>query len=240
MTAPQTLARPLAQRVMNLELPVEHLDDEADIPDFVIQAAMDALARGETHYADRPGILEFRTWVAEHLHQQYGLKVDPKEVTITCGSTEARYVALTIFLETGSQVLCPGDATLIAATTQLLGSSVVKSVTDPQKVRVIYLTPDDHDEMVSDLLQQAVQYGWWVIWDVSYARRQCTFHPAKQEALARRVVTIDSLSEHMAGWRIGWIAGSEAALRIRAFKQSITICTTNVSQWAALEFVRSR
>lgn len=240
MTAPQTLARPLARRVADLELPAERFGSEPDIPDSVIQAAVDALARGETHYSDRPGIPEFRAWVASHLLDRYGVKLDPKEVTITCGSTEARYATMTLFAEAGSQVLCPGDAAMIAGVARLLGVEVVRTVDDPQRVKVLYLTPDDPDEVVDATLQLAAQHGWWMIWDMSFARRQRDFHPAQQPQLAAHVVTIDTVSEHMAGWRVGWMAGSEAALRLRAFKQSITICTTNVSQWAALEFVRSQ
>lgn len=240
MTAPQTLARPLARRVADLELPAERFGSEPDIPDSVIQAAVDALARGETHYSDRPGIPEFRTWVASQLLDRYGVKLDPKEVTITCGSTEARYATMTLFAEAGSQVLCPGDTAMIAGVARVLGVEVVRTADDPQRVKVLYLTPDDPDEVVDAALQLAAQHGWWIIWDMSFARRQRDFHPAQQPPLTARVVTIDTVSEHMAGWRVGWMAGSEAALRLRAFKQSITICTTNVSQWAALEFVRSQ
>lgn len=240
MTAPQTLSRPLAQRVARLDLPVERFDNEPDISDNVLKAASDALARGETHYADRPGIPELRTWVANHLLEKYDVKLDPKEVTITCGSTEARYATLTLFAEPGAQVLCPGDSKNITGTARLLGVEVTATVVDPQRIKVLYVTPDDNEQTVDELLGLAAEHGWWVIWDLSYARRQRTFHPAQKPELAAHIVTIDTLSEHMAGWRVGWMAGSEAALRLRAFKQSITICTTNVSQWAALEFVRSQ
>ena len=74
---------------------------------------------------------------------------------------------------------------------------------------------------------------------MSLATARPDFHPAQNEKLAARVVTIDSLSHRMAGWRVGWMAGSEAALRLRARKQAITICTTSVSQWAGLELLRS-
>ena len=89
------------------------------------------------------------------------------------------------------------------------------------------------------LLAQAEENDWWIVWDLSFAKTITDdFHPAQNEALAKRVVTINSLSDRMAGWRLGWMAGSEAALRLRAGKQAITICTTAVSQWAGLELVR--
>ena len=239
MTTPKTLARPLAQRVAGLELPTARRGDEPDIPDNVLQAAMDALARGETHYTDRPGIPEFRTFVAEQLGERFGLKIDPKEVTITCGSTEARFVTMVLFAEAGTQVLCPGDSTRLKGAAHIVGAEIITTVGDPQAVSVLYLTPDDDEQTVIELLQQAARHDWWVVWDMSFAARQRDFHPGQQEGLASSTVTINTVSEHMPGWRVGWMAGSEAALRLRAFKQAISICTTNVSQWATLEHVRT-
>jgi len=88
-------------------------------------------------------------------------------------------------------------------------------------------------------MQRAEENGWWSVYDLSVAATAATFHPAQNEKLASRVVTINSLSADLAGWRLGWMAGSAAALRLRAGKQAITICTTAVSQWAGLEWVRT-
>ncbi len=235
---PKRLARPLADRVAGLDPPPTPPDESQPIPPNVINAAIDALDRGETHYTDRPGIPEFRGWVAEHLRERYGLGVDQTEVTITCGSTEARYVTMTLLTEPGSAVLCPGDPTPIRGALHLLGARVVDAV-EPD-ISVLYLTPDIYRETVEQLLRQAEDADWWIVWDLSFARRSTDFHPARIESLAERVVTIDSLSQRMPGWRLGWMAGSEAALRLRAGKQAITICTTAVSQWAGLEWVSSR
>jgi aspartate/methionine/tyrosine aminotransferase len=65
------------------------------------------------------------------------------------------------------------------------------------------------------------------------------FHPAQNADLAARVVTIGSLSAYIPGWRMGWMAGSEMAGKLRAYKQSMTICSTSVSQWAALGLVET-
>ena len=109
MQAPKALARSLADRVAGLEQLRPPPDEAQLIPPNVIQAAVDALARGETHYTDRPGIPEFRAWVADHLLARWGVTVDPSEVTITCGSTEARYVSMTLLTEPGSKpCLCLG------------------------------------------------------------------------------------------------------------------------------------
>ena len=239
MNTAKTLSRPLAQRVGGLGDLIQPHDDEPDIPSNVIEAAVDALERGETHYTDRPGIPEFRELVAKQLGKQYGLQIDPKEVTITCGSTEARFATMTLFAESGTQVLCPGDASPISGALHLVDAEVVDIVTESNTITVLYITPDDEQVLVNELLEKALANNWWVVWDMSFAANKTDFHPAQDEKLINRVVTIDSLSDHMAGWRLGWMAGSEAALRLRSRKQAITICTTNVSQWAGLEFVRS-
>ena len=236
MQNPQTLTRPLAKRVAGLEAPPSQTGEAQPLAPEVIEAAVAALARGETHYTDRPGIPEFRSWVAEHLQERYRVSVDPAEVTITCGATEARYVSMTLLTTPGGAVLCPGDSAPIRGALHLLGARIVDSIADD--VRVLYVTPDVYRETTIELLQRAEDTDWWIVYDLSFAATSPPFHPAQNEKLASRVVTIDTLSDRMAGWRLGWMAGSEAALRLRAGKQAITICSTAVSQWAGLELLR--
>lgn len=238
MRIPQKLSRPLARRVAGLDGPSTPSRDEPAVPANVIEAAVAALARGETHYTDRPGIPEFRAWVADDLAQRYAVVVDPSEVTITCGSTEARFVTMTLLAEAGSAVLCPGDSSPVRGALHLLGADIVDSIRDD--VSLLYITPDVYRETSIELLQRAEDRDWWIVYDLSFAKTAPPFHPAQNDKLASRVVTIDSLSADLPGWRLGWMAGSAAALRLRAGKQAITICTTAVSQWAGLEFLRSR
>ena len=235
MSPPQTLSRPLAKRVAALAA-LRPPPECPPTPPPVIEAAVDALARGETHYTDRPGIPELGNWVADHLRERWDLQVDASEVTITCGSTEARYVALTLLTEPGGAALCLGDDTLIRGPLQLLGGQVVRA--PDADLRLLYLRPDDDRAAVLDWLRLAQAADWWIIWDKSFCATD-DFHPAQDERLAGRVVTIDSLSQGLAGWRLGWMAGSAAALRLRAGKQAITICTTAVSQWAGLAWLRA-
>ena len=238
MNSPKRLSRPLAKRVAGLDALPPPPRDESDIPSHVIEAAAAALARGETHYTDRPGIPEFRQWVADFLARRFGLETDPTAVTITCGSTEARYVTMTLLANPASAVLCPGNAQRIQGALHLLGAQVIHSLDAGVPVSVLYLTPGDDRETVMELLHMAESMDWWIVYDLSFTDDTSGFHPAQNDRLASRVVTINSLSDDMAGWRLGWMAGSEAALRLRAGKQAITICTTAVSQWAGLEFVR--
>jgi aspartate/methionine/tyrosine aminotransferase len=255
----ETLSRPLAQRVAGLAAAPDVTDNAPDIPDSVIQAAVDALQRGETHYTDRPGILPLRQWIADDLTQRFGLSLTAKDVTITCGATEARFVSVKLLAKAGTQIVTVDDRSLIAGAAHLAGAKVISEVSDPTKVSVLYLAPLSPGPFshggekgnqnpspargegfrVRDYLEQAAENGWWVIWDMTTnSGYSAKFHPAQNPDLVPKVVTIGSVSDVMPGWRVGWMAGSQMAEKLRSFKQSMTICSTNVSQWAALEMVK--
>ncbi|RPJ00978.1 MAG: hypothetical protein EHM39_04015 [Chloroflexi bacterium] len=232
MTGAQVLSRSLATRVQGLPEPVE-MPSGPDIPPAVIEAAVAALDAGKTHYTDRPGILPLRMWVSDTLRKRFGIDLDPGQVTITCGATEARFVILKQLARPGSLIACPGDPAPIAAAAHLVGVRLACVVDDPPSVSLTYLTPADTQRQVQTLLQQALGHDWWVVWDISQSEGT-TFHPALIPALASRVVTVGRFSARMPGWRVGWMAGSEKAEKLRAYKQSMTICSTSVAQWAAV------
>ncbi len=229
-----TLSRPLAARLSRITALPPLGDAEPDAPSAVIQAASGALDRGETHYADRPGIPELRGLLAEQINQRYGLAYKANDVTVTCGATEARFSALQVLAKPETTVICPGSADRIAAMLALTGAAVVNDSSSAPAGSVLYLTP--HDD-VESWLNKAEANGWYVLWDVTGS--VTTLHPATRPALLPRTIHIDELDEAMSGWRVGWMVGSEKHNELRAFKQAMTICTTNVSQWAALELLRS-
>lgn len=237
MTPPMTLARPLAARTQGLPEPVPLIPGPALSP-AVLEAACAALDAGKTHYTDRPGILPLRQWVSAHLRERYGLDISPDAVTITCGGTEARFVAVKKLAPAGTAIVCPGDPARIAGAAHLCGVALMAEATAPDSVSVLYLTPADPRPAVDALLSMARERGWWVMWDMSGAPAG-DFHPAQAEALAPQTVTLGSLSDYLPGWRVGWMAGSRRAAELRAFKQSMTICSVSISQWAAAGLVEA-
>lgn len=229
---PEKLSRPLAQRVNDLPEPSAMVAEIALSP-ATIEAGVAALEAGKTHYTDRPGILGLRTWVVDNLQAQYGVHLQPNQVTITCGGTEARFVAVKYLTIPDQHVVCPGDDSRIVGAVTLSGATLVREVGDPASVAMLYLTPHVDLEIVEPLLQQAAEHNWWIIWDMSDTGTT-NFHPASDETIADQIVTIGSLSEKLPGWRIGWMAGSKMATQLKAYKQSLTICSPSISQWAAL------
>lgn len=82
-------------------------------PDFItpapiLQAGIESLRRGETHYTSNSGLLELRQAITRHLQQLYGVAYDPEaELLVTVGVSEALYLALTAIVDPGDEVIVP-------------------------------------------------------------------------------------------------------------------------------------
>lgn len=235
MNESKTLTRPLAARVAGLPDAV-HTESNPTLNEALIDAAFDALDAGKTHYTDRPGILPLRAWIAGHMAQHYGVTITPDEVTITCDVVEARFITIKQMTTTGTSILTtPAARARIAGAAHLAGVNTMTSVASPDQISALYLMAADAQDKIEPLLRQAQQQQWWVIFDMDGG--DSTFHPAQTEALKPYTVTIGGFSASIPGWRIGWMAGSQMAGNLRAFKQSMTICSTSIAQWAAAGMV---
>lgn len=242
---PGTLTRPLAARIAALPpIPAvaEAQSDAPPVTDSVIAAASAALERGETHYTDRAGVPALRKLASARLQRQFGVSVDAKDITITCGVAEARFVTLRILLTAGA-VVCPDPALrseLVGVCTLIGAPLLAAPPVNGAEMRVLYLSVRDlGDDTLIGLA--AAQPGTYVVLDLSAAPfdEAPGVHPALRPGLATRTVTIDGLEYQLPGWRVGWLAGSDMADKLRGFKQALTICTTSVSQWAAVEILNT-
>ncbi len=82
-------------------------------PDFttpapIVEAGIQSLRQGETHYTSNHGILELRQAIAQNLERLYGIQYDPvNEIILTVGVSEALYLTFTALLEPGDEVIIP-------------------------------------------------------------------------------------------------------------------------------------
>ena len=72
-------------------------------PDDVVARAAEALVSGSNQYAPMPGLAELRGAVADHYRAHQG--IDPGEVVVTSGATEALAASLMALIEPGDEVL---------------------------------------------------------------------------------------------------------------------------------------
>jgi aminotransferase len=81
-------------------------EPDFDTPGQIVEAGIESLRRGRTHYTSNYGTIELRQAVAEHLADLYGVAYDPAgEIIITVGVSEALAAALATIVDPGDEVV---------------------------------------------------------------------------------------------------------------------------------------
>ncbi|GIK66622.1 MAG: aminotransferase [Chloroflexota bacterium] len=82
-------------------------------PDFtspagVIQAGIEALKQGETHYTSNNGLIELREAISQYINRLYDIEYDPAhELLVAVGVSEAMYLAVTATINPSEEVIIP-------------------------------------------------------------------------------------------------------------------------------------
>jgi len=81
-------------------------EPDFDTPRSIVEAGVESLREGRTHYTSNYGTLELRRALAAHLQRLYGVEYDPKrELLITVGASEAVDLALRATCDIGDEVI---------------------------------------------------------------------------------------------------------------------------------------
>jgi len=78
-----------------------------DTPDYIKDAAIEALKAGKTKYTPAAGIVELRTAIAEKLKKENGLDYSPDQVIVNIGGKHSVYEAMQAVLDPGDEVILP-------------------------------------------------------------------------------------------------------------------------------------
>jgi len=81
-------------------------EPDFDTPRVIVEAGVESLREGRTHYTSNFGTLELRRALAAHLERRYGVGYDPAtELLITVGASEAVDLALRATCDPGDEVI---------------------------------------------------------------------------------------------------------------------------------------
>ena len=81
-------------------------EPDFDTPRSIIEAGVESLREGRTHYTSNAGTMELRRALAAHLERLYGVSYDPKsELLITVGASEALDLAMRATIDEGDEVI---------------------------------------------------------------------------------------------------------------------------------------
>ena len=82
-------------------------EPDFDTPDFIKQAAIDALNAGRTKYTATPGIIELRKAISEKLKADNGLDYTPAQIIVNIGAKHSVYESMQAVLDPGDEVILP-------------------------------------------------------------------------------------------------------------------------------------
>ena len=81
-------------------------DPDFDTPSHIVDAALEALRQGHTHYVSSAGLRGLRAAIADKLREENGLEFDPDaEIIVTPGAKLALFAAIMATVEEGDEVL---------------------------------------------------------------------------------------------------------------------------------------
>jgi aspartate/methionine/tyrosine aminotransferase len=228
-------------------------------PDFpapaeLKDAARHAIAEDINQYAITWGSRRLREAIARYFAERYGLAVDPeRDVTVTCGSTEAMIAALMAILDPGDEVVIFEPFYENYGPDAILSGAVPKRVRmrppdwsfDPDELRrafgprtraIIVNTPNnptghvyrrDELQLIAELCHEhdAVAVTDEIYEHILYGG--ATHIPiATLPGMAERTVTINGMSKtySVTGWRVGWaIAPPVLSSAIRKVHDFLTV-----------------
>ena len=211
-------------------------EPDFDTPAPIIEAGIDALKRGETHYTSNAGLLALRQAIAHHLENLYGVSYDPaSEVVVTVGVSEALYLALTALLEAGDEVIIPTPCFVSYQAEVILAGGVpveipsrmennfmldpaeIEQAVTPKTKAILIGYPNNptgavaSKKVLQEILQIAIKHDLIVISDeiydqLVYGVKHVCF--ASLPGAKERTITLSGFSKDyaMTGWRVGFAA----------------------------------
>ncbi|MET0554854.1 MAG: aminotransferase class I/II-fold pyridoxal phosphate-dependent enzyme [Vicinamibacteria bacterium] len=212
-------------------------------PDFaapaeVKEAARQAIADDVNQYAVTWGARPLRQAIAAKFERLYGVPADPeREVTVTCGSTEAMIATLLATLDAGDELIAfepfyenyGPDAVLSGATPRFVTLRPPDWSFDPDELRrafsprtraIIVNTPNNptghvyRREELQLIAELCLEHDAVAVTDEIY--EHILYGGARHvpiaalPGMAERTVTINGMSKtySVTGWRVGWAIAS--------------------------------
>ena len=225
-------------------------DPDFDTPAPIVQAAIDSLLAGNTHYADVRGKRTLRDAIARWQQARSGQAVTSEQVIVLAGAQCALF-------SVAQCVLNPGDEVLVAEPMYVTYEAVFGAcgaVVIPVPVRSengFRVMPEDVAARITPrtralalnsphnpsgaslprstwqaLAELCIGHDLWLISDEVYSELLFDgehLSPASLPGMAERTATLNSLSKShaMTGWRIGWVVAPPA---LASHLENLALC----------------
>jgi N-succinyldiaminopimelate aminotransferase len=234
-------------------------------PPELVAAAQRALAEKSNQYPPMRGIPELRQAVCDYYAREQGLALDPAQVIVTSGATEALAAAILAFIGPGDEavLLQPFYDAYLPLVERAGGAARTVSLRPPgwtlpldelaaaigPKTRLMVLnTPNNPAGTVTDratleaLAELCERHDIVLlcdeVWEGMVFGEARHVSPLAIPGLAERAVKIGSAGKifSLTGWKVGWaVAALPLAEAIARQHQFLTFTTPPPLQWAVAE-----
>ena len=194
---PVSRIREVANKSMGLAdvIPLWFGEPDVETPQFIRDAAVQALDDGETFYTPNRGVPELRAALATYSSALYDVPIGEDRITVTASGMSAMMLAHQLLIEPGSNIVCPTPQwPNVKGTVDVLGGdfrSVPLNFTGDDweldldalcaavddKTRMIFVNSPGNPtgwvmpkEQQKRLLQYCREQGLWLVADEVYAR----------------------------------------------------------------------
>ena len=82
-------------------------EPDFDTPGHIVEAAIEAIKRGETRYTPVNGTEALRRAIADKFKRENGLAYGPDQIAVSCGAKQIIYNAIAATIEPGDEVIIP-------------------------------------------------------------------------------------------------------------------------------------
>jgi len=243
-------------------------EPDQDTPANIVEAAVEALHQGATHYSPSAGIPDLREAIAEDVAKSRGIKVNADEVVVVPGGKPIIFFTMLALIEEGDEVIYPNPGfPIYESMINFLGGKAVpvhlredrdfrmdvdelaKDITDRTKLIIInspqnptggVMTKED----VQDLAAAIGDRDIMVMSDEIYHRLLFEgehYSIASVDGFKERTIILDGFSKTyaMTGWRMGYgVMRPDLATHIARLMTNSNSCTATFTQVAGIEALR--
>ena len=243
-------------------------EPDFDTPANIVEAAVNALHKGYTHYGPSAGLPPLREAIAEDISKTRGIKVTPEEVVVVPGGKPIIFFTILALCDEGDEVIYPNPGfPIYESMINFVGAKAVpiklreeldfrldvnelkRLITDRTKLIIInspqnptggVLGKQDIQEIADAIGNRDIM----VLSDEIYSRLlfEGKHHSiASIEDMRERTIILDGFSKTwaMTGWRMGYgVMRPDLAQHIARLMTNSNSCTASFTQMAGVEAIR--
>jgi aspartate aminotransferase len=241
-------------------------EPDFDTPKHIRDACVDALNRGETHYAPSNGIPELLSAISEKIARENKFPCKPEQVIVTCGAKDAIYEGMEAVLNPDDEVLLLTPAWVsYEPCVQMTGGKIVRHAVNQKTFQlddsllervnartkmIVVNSPSNPSgavfdaksmKLVADLCQDFDLYAMSdeIYEKMVYGKEHISL--AAIGDMAQRTITINGFSKAyaMTGWRLGYaVAPVEIIKQMSKVQQHSVSQATTFAMWGAVAALR--